>query len=207
MDNFDLKKYLVENKATTNSRMLSEGTESTDDVKLVEYGIRPKEVESYKKLGFKIDEQPNNVRIATMSFKGYDWMAVFAVLEDCERMGLRPGMEYEGRNYTFERAYQIADEKAGDTYGEGKGSSDSKRMKEEEDPNSNSDKYYDGKSELPVGTILKGRGHYIVILGHDGEYYEREVVGGKGYGGKGRVHKDSLKAFPIMQLGASETSI
>jgi hypothetical protein len=116
-DEEEMEMEITERKKLKSAKMMKEGTESTDNVKLVEYGVRPNQIESYKRLGFKIDEQPNNVRIATMSFEGYDWMAVFAVLEDCERMGLKPGMEYEGRNYTFERAYQIADEKAaGDEY-------------------------------------------------------------------------------------------
>ena len=38
MDNFDLKKYLVENKATTNSKMLSEATEAEDIVLKIKNG-------------------------------------------------------------------------------------------------------------------------------------------------------------------------
>jgi hypothetical protein len=113
----EMEMEITERKKLKSAKMMKEGTESTDNIKLVEYGVSPNQIESYKRLGFKIDEQPNNVRIATMSFEGYDWMAVLAVMEDCERMGLKPGMEYEGRNYTFEAGYEIADEKAaGDEY-------------------------------------------------------------------------------------------
>ena len=111
---------ITEGQARKMMQVLNEGTESTDNVKLVEYGVRSNQVEAYKKLGFEIDEQPNDVLIARMSFNGYDWMSVLAVLEDCERMGIKPGMEYEGRDYTFEAAYRIADEKAGgDEYNDG----------------------------------------------------------------------------------------
>lgn len=68
---------------------------------------------------------------------------------------------------------------------------------------SDTEEYYDGTSDLPVGTVLKGRGHYIVVLGHDGDHYETEIVGGEGYGGKSKTHRDSLKHFPMMQLDES----
>jgi hypothetical protein len=48
MDNFDLKKYLVENKATTNSRMLSEAEEVTPQ----------KAVAVAKKVADKVDDTP-----------------------------------------------------------------------------------------------------------------------------------------------------
>lgn len=48
MDNFDLKKYLVENKATTNSRILSEAEEVTPQ----------KAVAVAKKVADKVDDTP-----------------------------------------------------------------------------------------------------------------------------------------------------
>ena len=43
MDNFDLKKYLVENKVTTNSRMLNEEEQTTlDDIEWVKPQRRPR---------------------------------------------------------------------------------------------------------------------------------------------------------------------
>jgi hypothetical protein len=108
---------ITEGQAKKMMQVLSEGIESTDDVSLVEYGVRPNQIEAYKKLGFKLDYKPNDVVIATLSFKGYDWLAVLAAMDDCMSMGIKPLMEYNGRTYTFEAGHQIADEKAaGDEY-------------------------------------------------------------------------------------------
>jgi hypothetical protein len=111
---------ITEGQARKMMQVLGEGIDSTDDVTLVKYGVDPdnqNEVESYKKIGFELDYQPNDVIIARMSFKGYDWLAVLAAMDDCMSMGLNPLMEYNGRTYTFEAGHQIADEKAsGDEY-------------------------------------------------------------------------------------------
>jgi hypothetical protein len=197
MDNFDLKKYLIENKVTTNSKMINENEETTlpngklkkvviagttyevgspdpnDDGNIIKiekhpkgyfimgrskregygYGVdmegnvvdedqiidenrqgnfapfpvlldfvdggRDKALNAYEMLGFEveIDDEVNDVYSVTMEFKGYDWMAVLAILEDCKREGVRPSMLYNKDSYSFEEAMQLADKKAGsDSY-------------------------------------------------------------------------------------------
>jgi len=135
MNNFDLKKFLVENKLTANSKALNENIESTDSVKLFDFPEDPKDVKAYEELGFnvEIDDPANKVYSAEMSFKGYDWMAVFSVLEDAARYGLKPNLEYNGEIYEFEEARELADEKAAkDTYPEELDEYDIKSTGEEE---------------------------------------------------------------------------
>jgi hypothetical protein len=68
---------------------------------------------AYKELGFNIilDDPSNDMYAATLDNIGHDWVAVYGILEDCERMGLSPNMEWKGQYYSFEEAIKIADEK------------------------------------------------------------------------------------------------
>jgi len=133
MNNFDLKKFLVENKLTTNSKALTEA--DTDSVKLFDFPEDLKDVKAYEELGFnvEIDDPANKVYSAEMYFKGYDWMAVFSVLEDAARFNLKPNLEYNGETYEFKEARELADEKAAEgTYPEELAEYDIKSTGEEE---------------------------------------------------------------------------
>ena len=119
MDNFDLKKYLVENKVTRSSRMIKENQSGSP--KLLDFidGDDERTQMIYDKLGFdvRLDDPANNEFSAEMDFKGYDWLSVLAILEDCEREGVKPFMVWGGKNYNFAQAMYLADQKAsGDTY-------------------------------------------------------------------------------------------
>ena len=118
MDNFDLKKYLVENKVTTNSKMLNEAVESKVLFDFPE-GEGSKDHLNYEKLGFQVtvDDSVNDIMAAELDLTNNDWMAVLSVLEDAASYGLHPMLSYNGKEYSNEEAMRLADEKAaGDTY-------------------------------------------------------------------------------------------
>ncbi len=118
MDNFDLKKYLVENKVTTNSKMMNEAAESKVLFDFPE-GEGSEDHLNYEKLGFEVivDDSVNDIMAAESDLTNYDWMAVLSVLEDAARYGLHPMLSYNGKEYSNEEAMRLADEKASeDTY-------------------------------------------------------------------------------------------
>ena len=118
MDNFDLKKYLVENKVTTNSKMVNEAVESKVLFDFPE-GEGSKDHLNYEKLGFEVimDDPANDIMAAELDLTNNDWMAVLSILEDAAHYGLHPMLSYNGKEYSSEEAMQLADKKAaGDTY-------------------------------------------------------------------------------------------
>jgi len=114
MANFDLRNFLTENKLTRVSKTLNDNIESTDSAKLFDFPEDLKDVKAYEELGFsvEIDDPANRVYSAELSFEGYDWMAVFSVLEDAASYGLYPNLEYNGETYEYKEARELADEKA-----------------------------------------------------------------------------------------------
>jgi hypothetical protein len=118
MDNFDLKKYLVENKVTTNSKMMNEAAESKVLFDFPE-GEGSEDHLNYEKLGFEVimDDPANDIMAAELDLTKNDWMAVLSILEDAASYGLHPMLSYNGKEYSNEEAMRLADEKAaGDTY-------------------------------------------------------------------------------------------
>tara|TARA_R110000822_G_C15324121_1_gene493998 strand:+ start:2463 stop:2750 length:288 start_codon:yes stop_codon:yes gene_type:complete len=71
-------------------------------------------VAAYEALGFNItvDDAANGIYYVEADLTDYDWLAVLAVLEDCEREGLQPAIQYEGRFIDWEDAIAFADRKA-----------------------------------------------------------------------------------------------
>jgi hypothetical protein len=129
---------ITERKKSKLNKMIKENQSSS--LKLLDFvdGDNRQALDSYKKLGFEveIDDEANNQYFAELDFKGYDWMSVLAILEDCERMGLEPFMVWNNENYSFAEAMKLADEKAaGDSYDdEGTGVKfEAKAMKKELD--------------------------------------------------------------------------
>jgi hypothetical protein len=129
---------ITERKKSKLNKMVKENQSSS--LKLLDFvdGDNRQALDSYKKLGFEveIDDEANNQYFAELDFKGYDWMSVLAILEDCERMGLEPFMVWNNENYSFAEAMKLADEKAaGDSYDdEGTGVKfEAKSMKKELD--------------------------------------------------------------------------
>jgi hypothetical protein len=129
---------ITERKKSKLNKMVKENQSSS--LKLLDFvdGDNRQALDSYKKLGFEveIDDEANNQYFAELDFKGYDWMSVLAILEDCERMGLEPFMVWNNENYSFAEAMKLADEKAaGDSYDdEGTGVKfEAKAMKKELD--------------------------------------------------------------------------
>jgi hypothetical protein len=129
---------ITERKKSKLNKMVKENQSSS--LKLLDFvdGNNRQALDSYKKLGFEveIDDEANNQYFAELDFKGYDWMSVLAILEDCERMGLEPFMVWNNENYSFAEAMKLADEKAaGDSYDdEGTGVKfEAKSMKKELD--------------------------------------------------------------------------
>jgi adenylate cyclase class IV len=132
-DKFDLRKYLIENETTINSKLLRELEIEIDPLqtygrkikskKLFDFFDRTdtKERLNYQKLGFQIgiDDIVNDGLFAEIDLTQYDWMAVLTVLEDAKRSGLHPMLEYNGKVYSNEEALELADQKAAnDTYSE-----------------------------------------------------------------------------------------
>lgn len=73
---------------------------------------------AYKELGFKIKSAEGKY-LAELDFKGYDWAAILAILEDCEDMDVKPSMMWNNKKYDFAKAMELADEKAADdSYGD-----------------------------------------------------------------------------------------
>ena len=64
-------------------------------------------------MGFKveIDDETTKTYYASLPFKGHDWMAVLAILDDCKNYNLRPNLEYDGEIYDFDEAYKLVDSK------------------------------------------------------------------------------------------------
>ena len=127
---------ITERKKSKLNKRVKENQSSS--LKLLDFvdGDNRQALDSYKKLGFEveIDDEVNNQYFAELDFKGYDWMSVLAILEDCERMGLEPFMVWNNENYSFAEAMKLADEKAaGDSYDdEGTGTKlEAKSMKKE----------------------------------------------------------------------------
>jgi hypothetical protein len=129
---------ITERKKSKLNKMVKENQSSSP--KLLDFvdGDNFQDLKTYKMLGFNIgiDDPANNQYFAELDFKGYDWLAVLAMLEDCEREGVKPFMTWNGENYEFEEAMKLADEKAADDEmdGEGRGTRlEAKSMKKELD--------------------------------------------------------------------------
>jgi hypothetical protein len=134
----EMEMEITERKKLKSSKMVKENQSSSP--KLLDFvdGDNTQALKTYKMLGFNvmIDDEANNEYAAELDFKGYDWLAVLAMLEDCERMGVKPFMTWNGENYEFEEAMKLADEKAAvdDMDDEGRGTRlEAKHMKKELD--------------------------------------------------------------------------
>jgi hypothetical protein len=134
----EMEMEITERKNLKSSKMVKENQSSSP--KLLDFidGDDERTQMIYSRLGFnvRIDDEANNEFVAELNFKGYDWLAVLAMLEDCERMGVKPFMTWNGENYEFEEAMKLADEKAAvDTMDdEGRGTRlEAKHMKKELD--------------------------------------------------------------------------
>jgi len=71
-------------------------------------------VAAYEALGFDVtvDDAANGIYYVEVDLTDYDWMNVLAVVEDCEREGLQPAIQYEGVFIDWEDAHAFADGKA-----------------------------------------------------------------------------------------------
>ena len=110
---------ITENQAKKMLTILNENLGTTDSVKLFDFPDDIKDAGSYKKIGFNVgvDDEVNGIYFAELTFKGYDWMSVLAILDDCRSFGLSPNLEYNGKTYSFDEAYDLVDSKAaGDEY-------------------------------------------------------------------------------------------
>jgi hypothetical protein len=117
MANFDLRTFLTENKLTRVSKTLVKENDqnlSSSPKLFASFDENIETIYAYEDLGFNVqeDDDVNNIFSAELQFDGLDWMAVLAVLEDCERAGLDPNMSWNGKQYTFEEAMKLADSKA-----------------------------------------------------------------------------------------------
>jgi hypothetical protein len=72
------------------------------------------DVIAFEKLGFKseIDDAINRVFYVEADLSDCDWMAVLALLEDCEREGLEAILQYGEELIDWEEAIAYADAKA-----------------------------------------------------------------------------------------------
>jgi hypothetical protein len=116
---------ITENKARKMMKILNENIGSTDSVTLFDFPEDINDVDSYEEMGFKvkIEDENNGTYFASLSFEikkagnvdaseGHDWMSVLAILDDCENSNLRPNLEYDGKVYNFDEAYELVDSKA-----------------------------------------------------------------------------------------------
>ena len=107
-----------EYKAKLNKAKLNEEQSSSPKLLAFVDGSDRQTLNAYKELGFKV-RSANGQYLAELDFKGYDWAAVLAMLEDCEDMGIKPSMMWNNKKYDFVKAMELADEKAaGDSYGD-----------------------------------------------------------------------------------------
>ena len=71
-------------------------------------------VAAYEALGFDVtmDDAANGIYHVEADLTDYDWLAALALLEDCEREGLQPAIQYDGGFIDWEDAIAFADKKA-----------------------------------------------------------------------------------------------
>ena len=71
-------------------------------------------VAAYEALGFDVvvDDAANRIYYAEADLTDYDWLAVLALLEDCEREGLQPILQYGEELIDGEEAIAYADKRA-----------------------------------------------------------------------------------------------
>ena len=71
-------------------------------------------VAAYEKLGFNIsiDDAANGIYYISADLTNYDWLAVLALLEDCQRENLQPSFKYDGGFIDWKEAIELADKKA-----------------------------------------------------------------------------------------------
>jgi hypothetical protein len=76
------------------------------------------DVIAFEKLGFKseIDDAINRVFYVEADLTDYDWLAVLALLEDCEREGLEALLQYGEELIDWEEAIAYADKKAAEEH-------------------------------------------------------------------------------------------
>lgn len=75
-------------------------------------------VAAYEALGFTVtvDDAANGIFYVEADMTDYDWLAVLGLLEDCQREGLQPSIEYKGDIIDWEDAIIFADEKAAEEH-------------------------------------------------------------------------------------------
>ena len=75
-------------------------------------------VAAYEALGFDVtvDDAANRIYYAEADLTDYDWLAVLALLEDCQREGLQPTLQHNGNFIDWEEAIAYADRKAAEEH-------------------------------------------------------------------------------------------
>lgn len=73
---------------------------------------------AYEALGFDVvvDDAANGIYYAEADLADYDWLAVLALLEDCERGGLEAILQYGEELIDWEDAIAYADKKAAEEH-------------------------------------------------------------------------------------------
>ena len=69
-------------------------------------------IDSYELLGFilEVDDELNQVLSVELDLSNYDLLALFSVMEDCDREGLSPNLELNDEIYDFDKGIKIVDE-------------------------------------------------------------------------------------------------
>ena len=75
-------------------------------------------VAAYEALRFDVtvDDAANGIYYAEADLTDYDWLAVLALLEDCEREGLQPVLQYGEELIDGEEAIAYADKRAAEEH-------------------------------------------------------------------------------------------
>ena len=71
-------------------------------------------VAAYQALGFDVmvDDAANGIHYVETDLTDYDWLAALALLEDCQREGLQPAIQHDGKIIDWEDAIEFADKMA-----------------------------------------------------------------------------------------------
>ena len=86
--------------------------------KIFSIGTSLASVAAYEALGFDVvvDDVANGIYYAEADLTDYDWLAVLGLLEDCEREGLQPVLQYGEELIDGEDAIAYADKRAAEEH-------------------------------------------------------------------------------------------
>ena len=86
--------------------------------KIFSIGTSLASVAAYEALGFDVvvDDVANGIYYAEADLTDYDWLAVLGLLEDCEREGLQPVLQYGEELIDGEEAIAYADKRAAEEH-------------------------------------------------------------------------------------------